>query len=211
MSDEILEFEDEEFDAKKVAAAISGIKKLLTEILENVKSGSSGAGKEEPKYKYPEKMQAFMDGLPGSYDTIMKEKEALDSKEKDHAMQVSELEAKVKEFEKEALDSKVTEYLDFQEESGLIEKDSREALFKEYSEKFTIDQIDALMTNMRKIDFSKSKSKKGDEPGDKTSKDLMKEKEKLSTMIKDFESAGVRGPRYDEVKEELDALKEKLE
>lgn len=201
-TDDLLEIEEEEkpdFENKKLVAVIADIHKML-------KNLSAALGEKYPTYKYPKKMQEFME-KPEEFEKFLSDVEASEKESIDFKEKIEKLETKLKDFEQVEKDKKITEYLDIQEEKGLIQSEVRENLFKNFSENFTIIQIDSLISNLTQMDFSKSKTKKGKELGERDEKDFKKEIEELEVTIKDFKASGVAGLSLKEAEEELEKLK----
>ena len=172
---------NQEFDEGKVVS-------MLGEILSLLKGGKTMPGKQGYPYKYPEAQKK-------AFDDLKKEKETL--------------ETKLQAFEKAEKDKKITGLLDTMEGKGLIQKEQRADMFKDYAEHFSVEQIDALITQTGKMDFEKAKQKSfssGDQPEQKT-KDFEKSISDLEHKMMVLKDAGVSGPVYEGYEAELKKLK----
>ena len=161
----------------------SKIESMLAEILSELKTTKKK--KPEEPYEYPEKEQLT---------ALQKEKE--------------ELEKKLGEFQLKEKEEKVNEYIGDLVEKGLILEDHRKDLAKEYSEKFSIEQLDALIESSAKMDFKRAKQKSFAAGGEPAGKDSEKQQEDLELKLQDLEAAGIKGPVFDDATAELKAMKE---
>lgn len=208
-TDEVLEFPDGSnfSESGDVLKAVNSLRSDLKSFMEAFQKKDK-KDEEPDKYKYPKKMQEWMDDPAEfeAYETkLTEDTTAFETK-------IKELEEKVKEFESVKADEKIGALLDAQEEKGLINSDMKEQMQKDYSEKFSSEQIDTLLTNIEKMDFSKAKggAKKGAEPKTKETKDFSERRDEVKAQIAMFEDAGVKGPGFDAYTKELEQLDERL-
>ena len=208
--EELLEFPDGSTfsEAGDVLKAVNSLRSDLKSFMEAFQKKKPKEEEEPDKYKYPKKMQEWMEN-PAEFEAfetkLAEDTTAFETK-------IAELEAKVKEFETTETGEKIDQLLTAQEEKGLINSEMKEQLHKDYSEKFSIEQIDTLLGNIEKMDFSKAKggAKKGVEPKTKETKDFSERRTEVKAQLAMFEDAGVKGPGYDAYTKELESLDERL-
>lgn len=208
--DEFLDLDPEQTDQAsgnaELLKRIASIHKLLKELTLKLGGKYPAPGYAYPKPEKMEELEKRNAELEEKVKKFEEEVKPIQDLEKEKA----DLEAKLKSYEQKEKEAKVTDYLNDLEEKGLIQSDQREELFKEFAEKFSVEQLQAIIDVGSKMDFAgaKQKSFKSKELPKEEGKDFAKRKADLEKKISTLKSANVGGPILEEYESELKALEE---
>jgi len=187
-------------EGKADLAANPQVLKLLTSMAQAIKQVRDILSK---GYPYPAAEKKAEEGaeLQEQYNELSKKYEALEKTS-------TEADEKLKSYSEQEKTVKVNALLDLELEKGIISKDNREEMVKEYMT-FSDTQLDFLTKKAQGVEKAeiRKKSFKATEPQTSETKDNEKTIQELETFIKDCNQAEVKGPAYDQAVKDLTAMR----